>query len=176
MIWILYGLGAIAALVALLALVGTFLPRDHVARAEITLAASPDRVWALVSDFGGATKWRSDLKSVELEPQTDGSVRWVEVSGQGRMPFELVSQNPPTQQVVRVVDDGLPFGGTWTWDLAPAGAGTRVTIEEAGFVRNPIFRAMGRVFFKPTDTMIGYLKSLAAALGDSATPTVTRAR
>jgi hypothetical protein len=75
-----------------------------------------------------------------------------------------------------VVDDGLPFGGTWTWELAPAGGGTRLTITEAGFIRNPIFRLMSRLFFPPTGTMEKYLRALAAELGDSAEPRVLRVR
>lgn len=74
------------------------------------------------------------------------------------------------------MDDGLPFGGTWTWDLAPAGSGTRVAIEEAGFIRNPIFRVMSRLFFKPSSTAEQYLRPLAAVLGDSAVPVVLRER
>lgn len=176
MTWALITVGALAGLVGVVALVGAFLPRDHTARVTIDLAASQDRVWAMVSDFAGTAKWRADLRSVEMQPASNGPVRWVEVSSQGRTPFELISQAPPSRQVVRVVDDGLPFGGTWTWSLAASGGGTRVTIEEAGFIRNPVFRVMSRLFFKPSGTAEQYLRSLAAALGESAKPVVVRER
>lgn len=176
MTWILITGGALAAIVGVVALVGAFLPRDHTARVTIDLSASRDRVWAMVSDFAGTAKWRADLRSVEMQPASTGPVRWVEVSSQGRTPFELISQTPPSRQVVRVVDDGLPFGGTWTWSLAAAGCGTRVTIEEAGFIRNPVFRVMSRLVFRPTATMDGYLRALAAVLGESAKPVVVRER
>jgi hypothetical protein len=75
-----------------------------------------------------------------------------------------------------VVDDGLPFGGTWTRELAPAGGGTRLTITEDGFIRNPIFRVMSRLFFPSTGTINGYLRALATELGDSAEPRVLKVR
>src|SRR5690606_30806354 len=49
--WLLAALGAVLGLILLLVLVGMFLPREHTARASIELAASPERVWAVVSDF-----------------------------------------------------------------------------------------------------------------------------
>ena len=157
-------------------LVGGLLPRDHVAQMAIDLKAPPDLVWALVSDVAGTARWRPDVREVEMRPPVDGRVRFVEQTRDRPMPFEVLSQEAPARQVIRVVDDGLPFGGTWTWELAPAGGGTRLTITEAGFIRNPIFRVMSRLFFPPTGTINGYLRALATELGDSAEPRVLRVR
>ena len=65
-------------------------------------------------------------------------MRFAEQSSMGEVPFEVVSQDPPRRQVVRVIDDDQPFGGTWTWELAPNGSGTRVTLTEDGFVKSAI--------------------------------------
>ena len=78
-----------------------------------------------------------------------------------------LAQQPPRKQVLKIVDDGQPFGGTWTWQLEPNGSGTRLAITEAGFVKNPMFRFMGAMFWSPTDTIRDYLKALAAHLGDT---------
>ncbi len=149
------------------ALIGSLLPRDHVAQVTAELPAPPERVWALISDFAATASWRPEVEAVEMAPDGPGSVRFVEVSRQGKTPYEVVSQTPPSRQVVRVVDDGLPFGGTWTWELEPAGTATRLTITEAGFVRNPIFRLVGRFFFSPTHTMQRYLDALSTQLRDT---------
>jgi uncharacterized protein YndB with AHSA1/START domain len=152
-------------------IVGTFVPRDHVARVAVDLQAPADRIWALVTDFAGTPKWREDVTSVRmLEPGEGGAIRFAEQSSMGEVPFEVVSQDPPRRQVVRVMDDDQPFGGTWTWELTPTGSGTRVTLTEAGFVKSAIFRAMGLLFFSPEASMTAYLRSLARALGDSAEP------
>jgi uncharacterized protein YndB with AHSA1/START domain len=170
--WLLAVLGAVAGFVLLLVVVGMFLPREHTARASIELAAAPERVWAVVSDFAGAARWRPDLESVRLEPPADGRPRFVESTREGEIPFEVVSQDPPRLQVVRVVDDGLPFGGTWTWELVPLGGGTGLTLTEDGFTRNPVYRSLGLVFFRPTESIARYLRALARALGEEAEPVV----
>jgi uncharacterized protein YndB with AHSA1/START domain len=176
MTWILGAAGVIAGLVLVLALVGAFLPRDHMAQVAIELRTTPDSVWRLTSDFQGTARWRPEVRSIEVQPDSGAGLRFTEVTKQGRTPFAVVSQNPPAEQVVRVVDEGLPFGGTWTWSLAPSASGTRLTITEAGFVRNPIFRVMGRLFFRPTATIESYMRALARALNDPAQPVVLRER
>ena len=78
-------------------------------------------------------------------------------------PYEIVEQAPPSRLVTRVAD-GLPYGGTWTFELAPEGGGTRLTITEHGEVYNPIFRVLARFVFGHAATMEAYLEDLAARL------------
>jgi uncharacterized protein YndB with AHSA1/START domain len=176
MTWVFIGGGVLIGLPLLATLVGLMLPRDHLAQMSIRLTASPERVWSLVADFSGTARWRPEVTAVEMEPSADGRVRFVEVSRHGRTPFEVIAQEAPDKQVVRVVDAGLPYGGTWTWALMPTNPGTRVTISEAGFIRNPLFRVMSRLFFPPTATMDRYLHALAKELGETVEPRVVRAR
>jgi uncharacterized protein YndB with AHSA1/START domain len=174
--WLYIAGGALVGAPLLASLVGAMLPRDHLARMSIHLAASPDTVWSLVADFSGTARWRPEVTAVEMQPSTDGRVRFVEVSAHGRTPFEVVAQERPSKQVIRVMDEGLPYGGTWTWELMPTNPGTQVVISEAGFTRSPLFRVMSRFFFPATRTMDGYLRALAKELGEAVEPTVERAR
>ncbi|MEZ4457628.1 MAG: SRPBCC family protein [Gemmatimonadales bacterium] len=176
MTWLLALLGAVVLLGLGVWVVGTMLPSGHVARMAIDLPVAPDTVWARIADVEGTPAWRSDVRSVEALPAVDGRARFVEVTGHGRTPYEVLAQEPPARQQVRVVDDGLPFGGTWTWELTPQGGGTRLQITEDGFVRSPLFRVMGRLFFPPTATMRTYLGDLSTALGATAQPEVIRPR
>jgi len=176
MTWVFIGGGVLVGVPLLTALVGLMLPRDHLAQMSMRLTASPERVWGLVADSNGTARWRPDVAAVEMEPSAGGRVRFVEVSRHGRTPFEVIAQEAPHKQVVQVVDAGLPYGGTWTWALMPTNPGTQVTISEAGFIRNPLFRVMSRLFFPPTATMDKYLHALATELGETVEPQVIRAR
>ena len=150
--------------------IGMFVPRDHVVMMTIDLNSPPEKVWAVVSDVTNTHKWRSDITGIQVQPGAHVRPRYVETSSMGDVPFEVGSQTAPARQVVRVVDDEQPFGGTWTWELKPAGPGTRLTITEAGFVKSPLFRTMGLFFFSPTDTIDGYMRALSKALGETAGP------
>lgn len=165
-------LGVILGAIGVAFVVGSALPRDHVARMGIDLGSSREAVWSYVSDVGGAARWRSDLRRVDMKPAPDGILRYVEVSKHREIPFEVVGREPPLRQVVRVLDDDQPFGGTWTWELEATDGGTRLVITEAGFVKNPILRLVGKWFFPPTATIDAYLRSLAKALGETAQPRV----
>ncbi len=64
--------------------------------------------------------------------------------------------------MTRIADPDLPFGGTWTFELAPEAGGTRLTITERGEIRNPIFRTMSRFVFGYGATMETFLAELRA--------------
>jgi len=175
----LFIIGGILVGVPLIAYIaGLFIARDHIAAMSIELRKDPGTIWALISDFEHTTKWRSDVSAVRMDPPVDGHVRFTESGSQGDIQFEVVSQQPLYRQSIRVVDDDQPFGGVWTWQLERVGEEgapkTRVTITEAGFIKNPIFRTMGKLFFSPTDTIKGYLNALAKALGETASPQQVR--
>jgi hypothetical protein len=68
--------------------------------------------------------------------------------------------------VTRIADPKLPFGGTWTFEIAPDSDGATLRITERGYVTNPFFRFMSRFVFSQTSTMETYLKSLAKKFGE----------
>jgi len=59
----------------------------------------------------------------------------------------------------------LSFGGRWIYELAPDGAGTRLTITEDGFIKNPVFRLLSRTVFSTASTLERFLADLGAHLG-----------
>ena len=154
--------GSLAAFVALVAIAGLLLPRDHVETRSTTVAAPPDRVFALVTNVDDYPRWRRSLSAVEMQPPVEGRPRWVEVSGRDRLPLEMIERQAPRRVVTRITDPDLPFGGTWTFELAADGPGTRVTITERGEIRNPIFRALARFVFGYAATMEVWLDELTA--------------
>ena len=133
--------GVFAAIVLVVAIVGWLLPRDHMASRSATFHARPEVVFPLIA-------------SLEIGKQDD-------------VPIALVEQHAPDRVVTRIADPNLPFGGTWTFELTPEAAGTRVTITERGYVTNPIFRAISRFVIGHEASMASYLRELAARLGEA---------
>ncbi len=77
-------------------------------------------------------------------------------------------ERPAAPAGLRIADDSLPYGGTWTFELAPAeGGGTTLTITEDGFVEPAIFRALARFVFGYHATMEGYLAGLGRRFGET---------
>lgn len=147
--------------------VGWLLPvRHHCARSAV-FRQPPQAIWALISDPAGYPAWRRDVKRVELLPTPEGRLRWREEGGERPLTFEVQHSEPMRRLVTRIVDQGLPFGGGWTFDLVPEGAGCRLTIREDGEIYNPFFRFMARFVFGYHRTLESYLKAMGARLGES---------
>lgn len=164
MIWILYIVGGLVALVAVVALVGLMLPQNHIVSRTIRLKQSPDAVWKTITDYANMPQWRSELKKIERMPDVNGHEVWKEYNSAGEMPLETIESTPP-RKLVRKIGAGLPFGGGWTYELTPDGSGTQLKITENGEVYNPIFRVVGK-FMDPAASMTTFLTGLATHFGE----------
>ena len=166
MIWLLYAVGALVALIVIVLVVGMMLPQSHSAARRARLAQPPGEIFTAISDYRSFTTWRSGLKEVRPRQGTDGRVSWVEVSRQGELPLEIVEAEPPRRLVGRIADPKLPFGGTWTYQVEPTSdGGSELTITEDGEVYNPVFRFMARFVFGYTATLEQYLRDLGRKFG-----------
>jgi len=160
----LIALGVVALLLVILIAVGYTLPVKHRATVSATVAASPDRVYALITNVASFPSWRSDVQSVEIQPSTDGKRRWREVSKNGTIPFVAESEDPPNRLVGRIDSKSLPFGGTWTYELQPDSGRTRLQITEDGEIYNPIFRLVSRFFLGYEGTLRQYVSDVERKL------------
>ena len=156
--------GVVVLLVVVLVVTGLFLPRNHVASRSALYDAPPERIWDVLTDTARAPEWRSGLKSVEPLPPLDGKRRYRETSGFGPVTYVVEEERAPERLVGRIADEGLGYGGSWTWELLREGSRTRVTITERGFVTNPLFRVLARFVFGYEKTMENYLGDLGRRL------------
>jgi uncharacterized protein YndB with AHSA1/START domain len=156
-------IGGLVALVLLAAAVGWMLPVAHVASRTATIAASPETIFAIISTVDTYHSWWRDIVRVEMLPSDQGRTRFRQHDRTGAVVMEVVESVPPSRFVTRIADPDQPFGGTWTWELAPEGSGTKVSITERGEVYNPIFRFMARFVFGYTATMESALAALQEA-------------
>jgi hypothetical protein len=145
------------------------LPVAHQAASRITLSQPRDTVWAVVRNLGNHDRWWPDVAAMEqLEGEGE---RWVQIDdGGGRMPLRVMVDIPPTQFITEILDAGLPFGGTWTYDVVPAGDGTTVvTVTEEGYIYQPFFR-VASVVIGHHRTMDRFLVALGEVFGEDVTP------
>jgi len=164
--WVLWiGVGLVL-LVGVVALIGSLLPARHRATRKARYRVAPDALYAVLA---GPPDWRTGVKSFGALPDTDGRKRWWEEdTHRQKVTFELVEDKPPTRMAVRIADRGLPFGGTWTFEITPvAGGGSDLRIDEDGEIYNVIFRFMARFFFGYTASIEGYLRDLGVKFGQA---------
>jgi uncharacterized protein YndB with AHSA1/START domain len=170
-LWILLSVVAVlVVLVALMALIGRGLPQSHVAARRARFRQPPEILWAAITDVDDFPSWRPDVKRVERLPDRDGRPVWCEIGRHGRLTLEQVEAQPPRRLVGRIADPTLPFGGTWTYDIAVVEGGSTLTITENGEVYNPLFRFMARYLFGYHGTLEGYLKALGKKFNEAVVP------
>src|SRR5580698_462875 len=125
---------------------GSLLPREHVATRSADLHASPQVVWALISEPDKFPAWRSTVTSVEMLSSGNEPAKWVESSGKDRLQLAVVEAKDHETLVTKIDDDKLPYGGTWTFNLKPSAGdvGSHLEITERGFVNPPPFRFLSK--------------------------------
>ena len=163
--------GALVALVFVVYVAGAMLPRDHVAGSSIVLRQPADSVWRTVRDIGGITAWWPDVSSSQRVADSAGREVW-EQKASGFTMRLIVTEDMPPRRLVMTIDAtaDAAFGGKWTYELTPADGGTRVSVTEAGYVSNPLFRFMSRFVMGYYSTQDKYLRALARKFGSEAQP------
>lgn len=156
---------ALVLAVLVILLIGLILPEKHVATKVYHFDADAEKIWNLITDFQGQTSWRPKLERVDRLPSQNGHEVWREVESRHRqLSFETVECSPPHILVRRIVDEGLPFGGSWTFEIVPEKGGSRLTITEHGEVRNAVFRFVSRFLIGHTAGIEAYASNLRQAL------------
>ena len=166
--WILWIVLGLVILVGMAAAIGAMLPLRHHATRKARYKVAPDALYAVIA---GPPDWRTGVKSFGVLPEQDGRRRWWEEDTHNqKVTYELVEAAPPSKLAVRIADAGLPFGGTWRFEIEPvSGGGSELRIHEDGEIYNVLFRFMARAFFGYHASIEGYLKDLAAKFGEAVT-------
>ncbi|MSO48439.1 MAG: hypothetical protein EXQ49_00825 [Acidobacteria bacterium] len=154
---ILVGLAVVVGLVGLVALIGWMLPVGHRATRSALIDAPLTSVFDAVRQVDQYPSWRTGVAAVQVLPDDGRGRRFREDGSNGPIVFRIELSVAPSRFLTRIDDPDQPFGGTWTYELAAEGAGTRLTITEDGEVYNPIFRFLSRYVFSQTATTEQYL-------------------
>lgn len=162
--WAIAIVGALAALIVGVVVIGWLLPQNHVASRRAHFKHPPEKVWDVIA---GPLDWRPDVKRFEMLPECNGHAQWREFDQHNHsIVFERLEAVPGRLLVTRIADPKLPFGGRWTHEITKTEDGCTLTITEHGEVYNPLFRFMSRFVFGHAATMERYLKALGKKLGN----------
>jgi hypothetical protein len=163
--WILWIVGGLAAFIALVVVIGMMLPQNHTATRTLRLKQPPQAVWQAITDYAAQPQWRSELKKIERQPDSNGHEAWKEYNAAGEMTL-ITTEAAAPHRLVRQIGPGLPFGGGWVYEITPDGSGSRLKITENGEVYNPVFRVVGK-FMDPTASMTTFMTGLAKKFGET---------
>jgi uncharacterized protein YndB with AHSA1/START domain len=154
----------VGSVVAVGAVVGMTLPEAHQASRSARFGAAPAKVFSVITAVDRYPDWRSDVAKVDILSESKENLRFAEHNRESQdvITYRVEEYDPPALFKIRVDDESLPFGGTWTYVVQPFESGTSVTITEDGMISNPLFRVIAKVMFSPTDSMDRYLHDLAA--------------
>jgi len=156
-------------LIALTVLVvGLMQPVKHSVTRSIHLKQMPEAVFALLDDSTNAPNWASGILKVEPLPDRDGkpvtrqTLKW----GGMQMIVIQLERTPPNRLVYSMGKESGALFGTWTYNISAETNGCRVAITEDGELKNPIYRAMGRM--RGLDTSLRQtLSDLAKKFGEN---------
>ncbi|MFC5662791.1 SRPBCC domain-containing protein [Kitasatospora misakiensis] len=151
-----------AGLTAAALAAGRRLPVEHVSEGGLELDRPPGEVWDVLTAVDLFPAWRPGLAHVERLPATaTGGLRWREYGKHGHTTYEVVESAAPHRLVTGIADPDLPYGGTWTYVLTPAGRGCTLTVTERGEVYQPLYRAVSHYVTGEGATVHRYLRALA---------------
>lgn len=154
--WLWYVGLVIVIVPAIVVAIGAMLPKGHVARSNVVIQASPADVFALIA---GPSDWRG----IKYELLTESPLKWRETDSSGdAITYERVEATAPNRIVNRIADPKLPFGGSWTYEIAPNGNATELAITENGEVYNPLFRFVSKFIMGHTATIEKYQRDVIA--------------
>jgi hypothetical protein len=164
--WFLIIAAAFAILMFIIVLLGSILPRNHVATRSAYFHRSPVELYAAIYEIDSALTWRTDISQVETLAPRARHRCFRETTKHGKVTYLVVAEQAPEKLILKIADDNLPYGGTWTYDLIPKGSGTVLQITERGEIKNVIFRCLARFVFGYTASMETRLSDLGRKFGE----------
>jgi uncharacterized protein YndB with AHSA1/START domain len=169
--WILWSITLFMLLLGAIVIAGGLVAREHQIARTVELPAPPEAVFAAIANLEAMPAWRPEVVRVERAPgETGAPPAYREYSVRGVVTWAVLENRPPARLAVRIAGAGPGFEGTWTFDVAPAPGGTRLTVTERGEIDNPVFRFLSRFVVGYGQGLDAYLDALARHLDRPAAP------
>ncbi|TGN19211.1 LIC10604 family protein [Leptospira idonii] len=152
---------AFSLLIGVVYAVGSGLPQAHTVSLSTELPLTPDKLYPKLRNFREFPSWQKNLESVE--PVSEISWKEKDTSGD-TITYAIVKEEPNRMFETKIMDEDLPFGGSWTFEISETKDGSRLTITENGYVYSPIFRFVAHYVMGNDSSIKTYLEYLNSAL------------
>jgi uncharacterized protein YndB with AHSA1/START domain len=167
--WILWAITLLMLLLGAIVIAGGLVAREHEIVRTVELGAPPGDVFAAIANLEAMPAWRPEVARVVRVPgETGAPATYRELGVRGVVTWAVLEDRPPARLALRIQGAGPGFEGTWTFDLAPAPGGTRLTVTERGEIENPVFRFLSRFVVGYGKGLDEYLEALARHLETAA--------
>jgi hypothetical protein len=135
-------------------------------RTSLTIAAPPDRVWAVLTDFAAYPQWNSVISRVRADLREGGTIKFrIKIEESPTLAFDArILRCVPGRELAwrggAPLVPALAWGEHW-FRIAPAGEGSELTHgEEFGGLLALVIR--GAVHGRVTRTYEGFNRALKA--------------
>ena len=158
-----YLLIAIVAIIAIVLIIGLFLPKERTFTKTAVLNSDVKKVFNIVTDFKNQTSWRNDVKEIIV---IDNNT-WTEVPKKGTAITFKVKQKVENEIFEIVIIEPKNFNGYWIGTFKQTKVNqTAIEFKEVITISNPFFRTISYVFVDLDKTMDLYLQNLKQKLGE----------
>jgi uncharacterized protein YndB with AHSA1/START domain len=167
--WMLYIVVFIALAIGVTFLIGYALPARTTISRSINLQQPPEAVFAVLADVRRMAEWNRNTEKVEMLPSVGGKETTKQSFKGGIVMIIITAESAPPHHLVRTLgDENGPFVGSWTYEISPADAGSKIVLTEVAEFKNPLFRVMIRIFGQ-TKYIDEHLEDRAEKFGETAT-------
>lgn len=156
-----YLLISIVAIIAIVLIIGLFLPKERTFTKKAVLNSDVTKVFNIVTDFKNQTTWRNDVK--EIIVIDDNS--WTEVPKKGTAITFKVKQKIENEIFEIEIVEPKNFNGYWVGTFKQTNQNaTEIEFKEVVTISNPFFRTLSYLFVDLDKTMDLYLENLKQKL------------
>lgn len=158
-----YLLISIATIIAIVLIIGLFLPKERTFTRTALLNSDVTKVFHLVTDFKNQTTWRNDVKAIIVIDNNS----WTEVPKNGTAITFKVKQKVENEIFEIEIIEPKNFNGYWVGTFKQTKRGeTAIEFKEVVTISNPFFRTLSYLFVDLDKTMDLYLENLKQKLSE----------
>lgn len=158
-----YLLISIVAIIAIVLIIGLFLPKERTFTKKAVLNSDVTKVFNIVTDFKNQTTWRNDVKEIIV---IDNNT-WTEVPKKGTSITFKVKQKIENEIFEIEIVEPKNFNGYWVGTFKQTNQNaTEIEFKEVVTISNPFFRTLSYLFVDLDKTMDLYLENLKQKLGE----------